>query len=221
MKTALLLRLGALSAPLFIVMFFLAGSMHPDYNWLRYPISSLSIGPLGWMQILNFVIAGSLMILLALGLRRSFDARSRGALWGPLLVALAGLGLVGAGIFVSDPLFGYPPSLPLVLKQFTWHGHLHDLFSMFMFAGLPAACFVFWRRFAALGERGWATYSLMTAFGMLVFFVLAGLAFNQVYGLVNIGGVFQRLTIGAALVWLSLLALSTHGSKAERSNASG
>jgi hypothetical protein len=39
---------------------------------------------------------------------------------------------------------------------YSWHGALHDFFSLLAFATLAAACFMFARGFAALGERGWA-----------------------------------------------------------------
>jgi hypothetical protein len=50
------------------------------------------------------------------------------------------------------------------LPQHTWHGILHDLFSLTGFVALAGACFVFGRRFAARGERGWVAYSLALIF---------------------------------------------------------
>ena len=40
----------------------------------------------------------------------------------PTLVGLAGIGLIGAGIFVTDPLNGYPPGTPLIPIRRTAHG---------------------------------------------------------------------------------------------------
>lgn len=202
----LLLSCGVIGPLLFIVVFLIEGATRADYNPLRYPVSSLSIGDLGWIQAANFLMIGLLLFAFALGLRRALRA-SRGGVWGPLLIGLAGIGLFGAGIFTSDPVFGYPPGAPLVLAQYSIHGHLHDLFSLLLFVGLPAACFVFCRRFATLGEHGWAVYSLLAGLGMLVTFVLAGMGFTQNPGLVNFAGVFQRLSIIIGLTWIALLAL--------------
>ncbi len=199
------LSCGAIGPLLFIVVFLLEGATRADYNPLRYPVSSLSIGDLGWMQTANFLMVGLLLCAFALGLRPTLRT-SRGRVWGPLLIGLAGIGLFGAGIFTSDPVFGYPPGAPLVLAQYSVHGHLHDLFSLLLFVGLPAACFVFCRRFATLGERGWAVYSILTGLGMLVTFVLAGMGFTQNPSLVNFAGVFQRLSIIIGLTWIALLA---------------
>ena len=206
MKSNYLLALGALAAPIFIVTFLIQGFMRAQYSWLKHPVSSLSIGPQGWIQITNFIITGSLVILFAIGLRLSLEPHSRGSLWGPIAVAIAGIGLIGAGLCVSDPVFGYPPDRPLILRQFTLIGHLHDFFSMFWFVGLPTACFVFVRRFFAVNDAGWAMYSLLCGIGMLVFFVLAAIGFSQTKGFVDHAGIFQRLAIGTGLLWLTLTA---------------
>ncbi len=71
---------------------------------------------------------------------------------------------------------------------------------------LLLACFVFCRRFATVGERGWAVYSLLAGLGMLVTFVLAAVGFDQNPSLVHFAGVFQRLSIIIGLTWIALLA---------------
>lgn len=204
--TRLLLCCGVIGPLLFIIVFLIEGATRADYNPLRYPISSLSIGALGWIQAANFLLLGALLVAFAIGVRRAL-AGSRGGVWGPLLIGLAGIGLLGAGIFTTDPIFGYPPSAPLVLAQYTVHGHLHDLCSVLFFAGVPIACFVFCRRFATSGELRWALYSLLSGLGMLAFFVLAAVGFDQNPGLVSVAGVFQRLSISLGLIWVALLAL--------------
>ena len=159
LATKLLLACGAIGPLLFIAVFLIEGTTRSDYNPLRYPISSLSIGNLGWIQAANFLMVGLFLFAFAFGLRRVLRAsRGVGVFWGPLLFGLAGLGLFCAGIFTTDPIYGYPPSAPLVLAQYSVHGHFHDIFSLLLFIALPAACFVFCRRFATLGERGWAVY---------------------------------------------------------------
>lgn len=204
--TNVLLACGVIGPPLFILVFLIEGATRTDYNALRYPISSLSIGASGWTQATNFVVTGLLILALALGLRRAIRTGA-GSLWGPLLIALTGIGLIGAGFFTTDPLFGYPPDAPLTLTQFTTHGHFHDFFSSFVFLGLPIACFVFTRRFAGAGKRGWAIYSLLSGAGILTAFMLAAIGFNQTPGFVNLGGVYQRLSISIGWLWMTLLAL--------------
>src|SRR5689334_5876007 len=124
--TRLLLVCGVIGPLLFIIVFLIEGATRENYNPFRYAVSSLSIGDRGWIQAANFLMVGVLLVAFAIGLRRALKG-SRGGLWGPILIGLAGIGLFGAGIFTTDPIFGYPPDAPLVLAQYTVHGHLHDL----------------------------------------------------------------------------------------------
>ena len=80
--------------------------------------------------------------------------------------------------------------------------------------GVPIASFVFCRRFATFGEHGWALYSLLSGLGILAFFVLAAIGFDQNAALVPVAGVFQRLSISLGLIWVALLALRIMTSQA-------
>ncbi|MFD1544114.1 DUF998 domain-containing protein [Nonomuraea guangzhouensis] len=193
-----------IGGPLFVIAFLIEGATRAGYDPLRHPVSSLALGPYGWTQIANFVVTGLLMLLFAHGQRRALHAAGRRSTWGPLLVGTYAIGLIGAGVFVTDPVGGYPPGTP-VQGVHTWHGDLHDFpFSLLVFAALAAACFVFARRFAGWGERGWAVYSAVTGVLVVIGFFLSGQAFSQVDGL---GGLLQRLTIAAGWGWLTLLAI--------------
>ena len=78
--------------------------------------------------------------------RPSFGARCD---VGPFLIAIYGVGLVGAGVFSADPSYGYPPGAPLgPAASFSVHGMLHEVAGYMVFGPLTAACFVFARRFA-------------------------------------------------------------------------
>lgn len=205
-KVRSLLACGAIGCPIFVLVFLVEGVTRTGYNPLRHPVSSLSIGDYGWMQVANFIITGSLLLAFAVGLRRKLRA-SAGGVWGALLMGVVAVGLVGAGIFSTDPVYGYPPDKPFLAEQVSIHGHLHILFSIPVFLCLPSACFVFRRRFIAAGERGWATYSYATGIAMFVLFVFAAMGFNQLPGFVAVGGLFQRLCIITGWTWITLLAV--------------
>lgn len=158
------------------------------------------------MQRTNFVITGLLLFAFTIGLRRILQP-SRGSVWGPLLIGLAGIGLIGAGFFLADPLNGYPPGTSLIPTERTVHGVLHDLFGVPVFLGLPIAGFVFRRQFARMRERRWATYSALNGLAMLTAFVLTSMGFNQVPGFADLAGLFQRLTVTLGLTWIMLLAI--------------
>ncbi|MFE3455591.1 DUF998 domain-containing protein [Nonomuraea sp. NPDC059194] len=192
---------------MFVIAFLIEGATRADYDPFQHPVSSLALGPYGWMQIANFVITGLLMLLFAIGIHRALHAAGRPSTWGPLLVGTYAIGLIGAGVFVTDPVGGYPLDTP-AQGVHTWHGMLHDFpFSLLVFAALATACFVFARRFAGWGNRGWAFYSAATGVLIVIGFFLSGQAFAQAEGLVEIGGLLQRLTIVVGWGWLSLLAI--------------
>jgi hypothetical protein len=70
-----LLVCGVIAGPLFIVGFLIEGALTPDYDPLRHPVSSLALGPFGWTQTANFMIAGLLTLAFAIGLIRLPGAR--------------------------------------------------------------------------------------------------------------------------------------------------
>jgi hypothetical protein len=80
------------------------------------------------------------------------------------------------------------------------------LFSSLVFFGLPTACWVFGRRFASQGERGWAAYSATTGAVFSAAFVLLSAGFAQAKGLASLAGLFQRVALVSGSGWLSLLA---------------
>lgn len=197
-----LLPVGCL---LFIVMFLLQGPFRGAYSPLKFAVSSLSIGEYGWIQRANFMISGMLIFFGAFGFKAATPLLQQ-RVWIIRLMALSGVGLMGAGIFSSDAVYGYPLNEPLALAQFTWRGHLHDLFSMLFFIGLPVTLFKMHHRFRSAKSVFWAKYTLVSAIAMLAFFVLAAMGFKQIPGLVNLAGLFQRLSIMAGLLWMAALS---------------
>ncbi|HEX6677788.1 MAG TPA: DUF998 domain-containing protein [Actinomycetes bacterium] len=207
LATRTLLACGAIAGPLFTLAWVVEGATRAHYRPLRHPVSSLELGDFGWTQRANFIVAGLLTLALAIGLRRALRPLG-GSTWGPLLVGAHAIGLLGAGIFVTDPVSGYPPGTPDHLQAYgSVHAALHDLFSVGTFVGLPIACLVMARRFAGWGQRGWAIYSAATGLLFVAGFVLASMAFNQVESVVELGGLFQRATVTLGWTWLTLLAI--------------
>ena len=205
-RTKLGLLCGTIACPLFLMVVLIEGAIRPNYSSLLYPLSSLSIGDHGWIQTLNFILTGILLFVFSFGLKQhcnNINEKFRG----PLLIRYVGFGLIGAGIFVTDPIFGYPSNEALILRQFTFHGRLHDVFSMFVFVCLPWACFVFRKYFITLENKVWANYSSFTAYAMIGAFIIASMGFKQVPGFVNYAGLFQRLCIGLGWTWMTLLSI--------------
>jgi hypothetical membrane protein len=167
-STPALLACGAVAGPLYVVIALLQVLTRDGFDLGRHPLSLLSLGELGWIQIANFVVSGLLAIAFAVGSRRVLHP-GRAARWGPRLLALYGIGLVAGGVFVADPGAGFPPGAPEgAPEQLSWHGALHAAAPPLAFLSLIAACVVLARRFASAGERGWVRYSIATAVACVV-----------------------------------------------------
>jgi Protein of unknown function (DUF998) len=200
----MLLTCGAIGGPLFIAVFLIEGATRKGYDPWREPVSALALGSRGWTQQTNFIVTGLLMLAFARGLRHAADGEPGGPRWGPRLIGAYAIGLIGAGVFVTDPVRNLGESSPAAPGL---HGTLHNVFSMQVFAALGAAGLSYARWFARRGEHRWAICS--SASGVLVpgGIVLFGRALSQTDGLGRIAGLIQRLTIALGWGWLVALAV--------------
>src|SRR5215831_12505828 len=200
--TRLLLACGAVGSLLNIVVLPILGATRPGYNAWLIPDSSLELGAGGWIQISNYILSGVLLLAFAIGLRRVLRT-GRGSTWGPILLGIFGLSFIGIGIFVTDPVLGYPPGAP---STATVYGTLHNLFGQLQFISLIAACFVLARRDAAdPTRRGWVWYSLAT--GLLI--AASDVAFVLTFKLWDGGpvGLIERIGIIGGCIWIVVLAI--------------
>jgi hypothetical protein len=205
-RVKMLLTIGAIAGPLFVVTFLIEGLTRANYNPFRHPVSSLALGEYGWLQSANFIVAGLLTLAFSIGLRLALRPQ-KGSTWGPLLIAIWAIGLLGAGIFITDPVSGYPPGTLAIVQNPTVHGALHDQLSLLGFLALLGACLVFGFQFASQSERGWATYSVVSGILFAAGVVLASAAFGQNESLVAFGGLLQRVAVTVGFAWQTLLAV--------------
>jgi hypothetical protein len=220
--TRRLLRGGVAAGPLFVAVFLLEGAVREGYRPLRHPVSSLALGPRGWIQAANFAVAGTLFLAGAAGLARAGD-RAAGRRVAPALIGAAGAGLIGAAVFPTDPVSGYPPGTPEALTQPSAAGTVHNLAALPVFLGLPAAALACgWQSWRA-GQHRFGLYSAGTALTMLATMPLAGAGFGQAPRLANLGGLFQRASIITGFAWLTALSARalrrTHTTAARRHQA--
>ena len=80
----------------------------------------------------------------------------------------------------------------------SWHGGLHFLFATVSFVSLIAAAFVLARRFSAVGDRRFATYSAVSA----VVFLVAWVALIALPG-VDAAFVAFALAVVVMFSWIS------------------
>ncbi len=200
-----LLYCGLAAGPVFVTAFLAEGATRKGYRPLRHPVSSLALGPRGWIQAANFAVTGTLVLAAAAGVGRTRDP-ALSTRTGQVLIGVAGLGLIGSAVFATDPVSGYPPGTPDALVSPSRAGTIHNLTAVPVFAGLSAAAFTYGRRSTRIGQRGFGRYGAATATTMLATMALAGAGFNQSPRLVNHAGLFQRAGIVTGFGWLTALS---------------
>jgi hypothetical protein len=185
--TRSLLTSAVVAAPLWTVVALAQAATRDGFDLTRHPLSALSTGSLGWLQITNFVLAGILTIIGASGLRRALP----GTTWAPRLVRISGIGMVASGALVMDPV-GTPGAM-------SWHSFGHMVAGTVTFGCLIAACYVLGRHFSRAGDRSYAIASRV-----------AGTALLVGNGWAMSGGTAGTLTlaVGAitAMLWISAVA---------------
>jgi hypothetical protein len=143
---------GIIGPVLFVTVFTVEGWLRPGYDWRSMYVSELALGPRGWVQIANFALYGVLQLVFASGMAAEFP-NGTASRAGPLVLRLIGVGLIGAGVFVMDPL-----STPIASMSLS--GWLHGLGGRLVFYGWPASCFIFVRRFRE--EPAWRSLAPWT-----------------------------------------------------------
>ena len=191
--TRSLLSCGVVAGPFFLLIFAIQAFARSEFQFTRSEPSTLSLGPWGWVQIVNFVIGGLLVIAGALGLRRALRT-STGHFWGSLLLGIFGFCQMGVGAFVTDPIRS-PTSM-------TFHGTMHLVFGGIGFTALMAACFVFVRTFASLRQKLWAVFCAITGLLFLAAFLIAANANQNAMSI----QFFLNVIFVLAWVWVSLIS---------------
>lgn len=194
---------GMLASVLFVAVFTLEGRLRAGYDPQSMYISALSLGPRGWIQIVNFILLGSLLLLFTRGIASEFKGVKTAKAGIVLLMIIACL-YMASGPFVMDPT-GTPAF------QSSVHGLLHGIFGGLVFLLMPITCFTFlptfrhdpkWRSFA-----GWTL-----AFGLLLalattFFTVSSkspglqIIFEGWFGLI------QRTALVPFMIWVFFFAL--------------
>jgi hypothetical protein len=170
--TRSLLGYGPLAGVVFEASILIQGLTRHGFSLAHDDASLLANGPLGWIQVATFLLAGAMTIAAAVGLRRAVTATAtESSAWAARLVAVYGAGLLAAGVFRADPADGFGPGAPLgKAVHVSWHGDGHLIAASIGFVALIAACFAAARSFSRAGHRGLAIYSRITGIGFLAAF---------------------------------------------------
>lgn len=141
-STRRLLVAAATAGPLFVVSASAQALAREGFDLRVHPLSQLSTGDLGWVQILTFALTGLGLLALAVTHRRIVtEGVGRRAV--PVLLGVAGVGFVLAGVFVMDPENGFPIGTPDgPVDSMSWHGVAHSVAAAVAFTALAAAAAV-------------------------------------------------------------------------------
>ena len=191
--TDALLIIGALAAAVFVVVVLVEGAVRPDYDPIYYTASELSLGDRGWIQITNFLQVGVGMLAYAVGIYRVLNTLS-----GAVFLAISGLALIAAGVFVVDPRRGYPPDAVYDdAVRGTWHHQLHEVTGPVVFLAMFGACVIL----ADQLEGAWRTYTFVTAVVGLTMTIWTALAYRRD---ARHTGLAQRTLIVTYMSWVLL-----------------
>jgi hypothetical membrane protein len=197
--TKSLLGYGVLAGPFYVTVVAVQAATRAGFDPTHHPASVLANGPLGWIQITNFLLTGAMTSAAGVGVYRALGRST--ARWAGVLIAAYGVALVAAGIFRADPMPGFPPGTLEEHAVVSWHGVLHLVSAAIGFGSLIAACFVLAAWLGRSARRRWSWFSGLT--GALVIAGFASLASGK-------GGSAAVLGFTAALViaWAWLAAIS-------------
>ncbi|MFD7550417.1 DUF998 domain-containing protein [Streptomyces sp. NPDC059578] len=197
--TRRLLLAGALSAPLWTVVALGQAATREGFDITRHPLSALSNGSLGWLQITLFVVVGLLATIGSVGVRRALRG-APGGVWVPRLLFAHGIGLIGAGVLVIDPVAGFPAGTAEDVASPSWQSIGHMVAGSLTFCTLIAANYVLVRHFRRAGDERRAIAS-----------AVAGTALLLGNGWAMVGGAAGTLTlaVGAitAMLWVSAVTV--------------
>jgi len=196
--TRSLLGYGVLAGTVFEASVLIQGLTRHGFHIAHDDASLLANGPLGWIQVVTFLLAGAMTIAAALGVRRAMPSR-----WAPRLIGIYGAGVMAGGVFRADPADGFGPGAPAgKALHVSWHGYGHLVAGSVGFIALIAACFVVARYFSRQGQRGLAIYSRVT-----------GVVFAAAFAGVTTGSSSSAIVLPfyaavlAAFTWLAVVSV--------------
>ncbi len=194
---------GMIGPLLFGTVFTIEGWLRLGYDPRGMYVSELSLGPRGWIQIVNFVLFGLLLLVFARGMGAEFrnGTASRA---GPILLTIVALGYLLSGPFVMDPA-------DTPRAEMSWHGILHGIFGAVVFSLMPVSCFVFWRRFREVPNwRSLQWWTLTVGIVVAAASILQSVA-TKTLPTPNVFtpwvGLMQRSAIMPFLAWVFTVAL--------------
>ena len=172
-----LLICGTMGPALFDATYLIEGATRPGYDPWRQAISTLMVGPGGWVQQANFIVLGVITLGVAIVWRKIL-INGACATWYPIVRGIEGVSLIMIGFALTDPL--------------------HTVWLFMIIGAMMAGLFIIARRFwGDPNWRGWVFYSVASGVLINVFIALFGIAQHTS----AFAGVFERIGTNLEPAW--------------------
>lgn len=200
--TRSLLGYGVIAGPIYVVVGLVQALVRDGFDLSRHSLSLLANGSWGWVQIVNLIVTGLLVVVAAVGMARAMrPTRSVG-----ILVAIYGACLVLSGIFVADPADGFPPGTPDgVPESASFSGIMHLVAGGIGFLTFGVAYLLLGRWFAGRGDSRMARGSRFS--GIIV---LAGFLGGAALATTTAGVVLLWIAVLVGLGWLAVTSVAVY-----------
>lgn len=176
---------GVVAGPFYLVSGVILALTRDGFDLTRHALSLLTVGEGGWLQVLNFVLTGTMVIIAGWGLLRAIKGPGRGS---GVAVIVAGAAIVLAGVFRPDPVAGFPAGSEATVRL---SGILHLALGSVEFIAFAVAAFLLARCYVSRSVRGQALWSRIARVVIVVAF--AG------------GAALSAGPAGIALLWLAVV----------------
>ncbi|MEQ1693281.1 MAG: DUF998 domain-containing protein [Gemmatimonas sp.] len=198
--TRSLLGYGMVAGPFYLVIGVIQGFVREGFDFARHPLSVLANGPGGWVQTLNFVLSGLMVIAAAVGFARMPAPKVRAVSW---FLGGFGLSMIIAAVFPADPMDGFPVGTPVgPPTSISTTGLMHFAAGTLGFVSLAISALVAVRAMSRRKMPSLARFSLFAGLGVLIGF------FGGFVPGISVGtlGIWFAVVIG----WVWLAVLSRH-----------
>ncbi|HEX3722982.1 MAG TPA: DUF998 domain-containing protein [Nitrolancea sp.] len=188
-----LARLTIAGIVLYLILDVIAQLLPPHYSPIHQAESDLAVGHYGYVMTINFVVRGFLSFALLFSLTHELPlpAHSR---FGQIALGIWSAGAFLLALFPADVTSGHH----------TFHGVVHIVVAVIAFASVATAEVLISRK---LSTTNWPakTRALFTTLALWTALTLLLLALSSARP--RVGGLFERLFIASALLWMLMVAL--------------
>ncbi|MFV8051726.1 DUF998 domain-containing protein [Mycobacterium sp. 48b] len=187
----------------------------PGFDVARHANSMLVLGDWGWVQTLNFIVCGLLLMAFGLGIWRVASGVLSGRVAAVCVVLYGLLAGVVVGLNPTDPGFGFPPGAPQGfpgVEQLSTSAKIHGVAGGLGFLAVTCGCFALARYFAGMGDRVWTAVSAGVGLSVLSVSVYLGLNAGVQTESFN----YVPTWVSGAVLWLFVAAVAARLMRSQR-----